>query len=129
MELYKTLKNLLQRRLNAFPTTLEEDRNLLKNCEQTNLRNILIYRMGQKEILINAIAAIRKMEAQFSQSEYVINFVKKTNFEIKYKQLENSSIDNKLINLCDTKMVQLTDQCALLNLKPKTVRCPHVSLY
>jgi hypothetical protein len=69
------IKNKLRQKLSNFPTSIEFDIQLLSqlnsqqqlSIHENRLRNILIYRIGQKEILMNAIDIVNNLENQLIQ--------------------------------------------------------------
>jgi len=61
--MYDILLNLMYQRFSKFPTSLEQDRELLKDVHMNERERLaLIYRLGQKEILNSAIQALIHMQ-------------------------------------------------------------------
>jgi len=64
------VKELCLQSLNAYPTSLEEDYALLNGNELTqNQRNCVLYRSGEKEILVYLISASEKLTVLFGLSQ------------------------------------------------------------
>jgi hypothetical protein len=57
------VKQLLEKRLSLFPTIIEKDRQLLGSNLTFNMRNIVLYRLGQKELLIQSLQYLVSLQA------------------------------------------------------------------
>ena len=51
----------MEQRIQEYPTSLVQDKRLLENCEDQNLKNVLILRKGEKEVLTFYETMSRKM--------------------------------------------------------------------
>ncbi|CAD8163405.1 unnamed protein product [Paramecium octaurelia] len=71
LAMWNLIENLCIRALNQYPTTLEQDLEILKICElTTNQRNCLILRMGEKKILNFYKQFSEKMRQLFSNFDF-----------------------------------------------------------
>lgn len=72
---FKLLKDMLQSKLLRIRGTIDEDENLLRehhnstNILSRNMFNVVVYRLGQKRILRNAITQVVERETKYLSSE------------------------------------------------------------
>lgn len=52
IKVWRTIDALVTGRLSEYPTSLLEDRRALQRCQDSNLRNVLMMRRGEKEVLL-----------------------------------------------------------------------------
>ncbi|CAD8091297.1 unnamed protein product [Paramecium sonneborni] len=83
LDMWKMIGRICKKALKQYPTTFEQDQEILKICElTTNQRNCLILRMGEKEILKFYQQFSDKMKqllSNFNQLEINIFFSKEDN--------------------------------------------------
>ncbi|KAF8070798.1 hypothetical protein FPV67DRAFT_1488737, partial [Lyophyllum atratum] len=69
IETLNTVYDVLETRLKAYPTTLQEDESKLPEPLSTNKRHAIIVRMGEKRILNEALNKIRDLQAKDNDSK------------------------------------------------------------
>ncbi|CAD8077509.1 unnamed protein product [Paramecium sonneborni] len=72
LDMWNLIENICVHALNKYPTTLEQDNEILKICELTiNQRNCLILRIGEKKILSFYLQFSKKMSQLFANFDFV----------------------------------------------------------
>ncbi|CAD8078258.1 unnamed protein product [Paramecium sonneborni] len=72
LAMWNHIENICIHALNQYPTTLEQDNEILKICElTTNQKNCLILRMGEKKILNFYLQFSQQMHKLFSNFDFV----------------------------------------------------------
>jgi hypothetical protein len=94
MKMLETFRSLIIEKKNKFNSTMEQDLMDLKNVTNYKLKCILIYKIGQREILNHCLNSIEKMEKKLMESQKEIDYF----IKIQQKPLEDSTLNDWLNN-------------------------------